>query len=103
MATKREYLDYVLEQLSGLDGITHRAMMGEYVLYVHGRVFGGVYDDRLLLKPTASACALLPDAPREIPYEGAREMLLADPDDRDRLCAAIAAMEPELPTPKKRK
>ena len=103
MATKREYLDYVLEQLSGVDGITHRAMMGEYLLYIHGRVFGGIYDDRLLLKPTASACALLPDAPREIPYEGAKEMLLADPDERDRLALVIAAMFPELPAPKRRK
>lgn len=103
MATKREYLDYVLEQLSGLDGITHRAMMGEYILYIHGRVFGGIYDDRLLLKPTASACALLPDAPREIPYEGAKEMLLADPDERDRLALVIQAMLPELPAPKRRK
>ena len=103
MATKREYLDYVLEQLSGLDGITHRAMMGEYILYIHGRVFGGIYDDRLLLMPTASACALLPDAPREIPYEGAKEMLLADPDERDRLALVIAAMFPELPAPKRRK
>ena len=103
MATKKEYLDYVLEQLSGVDGISHRAMMGEYVLYIHGRVFGGIYDDRLLLKPTASACAMLPDAPREIPYEGAKEMLLADPDDRERLAAVVAAMFPELPEPKKRK
>ena len=103
MAAKRDYLDYVLEQLSGLDGITHRAMMGEYILYINGRVFGGIYDDRLLLKPTASACALLPDAPREIPYEGAKEMLLADPDERDRLALVIAAMFPELPAPKRRK
>ena len=103
MATKREYLDYVLEQLSGVEGITHRAMMGEYILYIHGRVFGGIYDDRLLLKPTPAASALLPDAPREIPYEGAKEMLLADPDDRDRLALVITAMLPELPTPKKRK
>ena len=103
MATKKEYLEYVLEQLSGVDGISHRAMMGEYVLYIHGRVFGGIYDDRLLLKPTPAACAFFPDAPREIPYEGAKEMLLADPDDRDRLAMAIAAMFPELPAPKKRK
>ena len=103
MATKREYLDYVLEQLSGVDGISHRAMMGEYILYIPGRVFGGIYDDRLLLKPTASACALLPDAPREIPYEGAKEMLLADPDERDRLALVIQAMLPELPAPKRRK
>ena len=103
MATKKEYLDYVLEQLSGLDGISYRAMMGEYILYVHGRVFGGVYDDRLLLKPTPAACALLPDAPREIPYESAKEMLLADPDDRDRLAMVITAMFPELPAHKNRK
>ena len=103
MATKKEYLDYVLEQLSGVEGISHRAMMGEYVLYIHGRVFGGIYDDRLLLKPTPAACALLPDAPREIPYEGAKEMLLADPDDRDRLAMVISAMYSELPPPKKRK
>ena len=103
MATKKEYLDYVLEQLSGVEGISHRAMMGEYVLYIHGRVFGGIYDDRLLLKPTPAACALLPDAPREIPYEGTKEMLLADPDDRDRLAMVITAMYSELPPPKKRK
>ena len=103
MATKQEYLEYVLEQLSGIDGITHRAMMGEYVLYIQGRVFGGIYDDRLLLKPAAAACAMMPDAPREIPYPGAKEMLLADPDDRDRVAAVITAMLPELPAPKKRK
>ena len=103
MATKKEYLDYVLEQLSGVPGISHRAMMGEYVLYVDGRVFGGVYDDRLLLKPTPAACALLPDVPREIPYEGAKEMLLADPDERDKLALTVTAMFPELPEPKKRK
>ena len=103
MATKKEYLEYVLEQLSGVEGISHRAMMGEYVLYVHGRVFGGIYDDRLLLKPTPAACVLLPDAPREIPYDGAKEMLLADPDDRERLAMVITAMYPELPEPKKRK
>ena len=103
MATRREYLDFVLEQLSGTEGVTARQMMGEYILYIHGRVFGGIYDDRLLLKPTASACALLPDAPREIPYEGAKEMLLADPDERDRLALVIAAMFPELPAPKRRK
>ena len=103
MATKREYLEYVLEQLSGVEGISHRAMMGEYILYIHGRVFGGIYDDRLLLKPTPAASALLPDAPREIPYEGAKEMLLADPDDRDRLALVITALLPELPAPKKRK
>ena len=104
MATKREYLDYVLEQLSGLDGITHRAMMGEYILYIHGRVFGGIYDDRLLLKPTASACALLPDAPREIPYEGAKEMLLVEEiEDRELMTQLPAAIAADLPAPKKKR
>ena len=103
MATSKGYLDYVLEQLSGLPEIGHRAMMGEYVLYYRGRVIGGIYDDRLLLKPTMAAEKMLPDAERDIPYEGAKEMLLVDVDDREALSQLIEAMYPELPEPKKRK
>lgn len=103
MATKKEYLEYVMEQLSGVPRISYRAMMGEYILYLDGRVFGGVYDDRLLLKPTPTACAMLSDAPREVPYDGAKEMLLADPDERDKLALVVTAMFSELPEPKKRK
>ena len=76
MASSKEYLTYVLEQLGDVEGISHRAMMGEYILYVHGKVVGGVYDDRLLVKPTKSALALLPGAPREEPYPGGKPMLL---------------------------
>ena len=83
MASTKEYLTYILEQLSGLDDVRYRAMMGEYILYYRGKVVGGVYDNRLLLKPTPSARALLPDAPMELPYEGAKAMLLADADDRE--------------------
>ena len=104
MSSGKEYLDYILEQLSGVEGVTCRAMMGEYILYCQGRIFGGVYDDRLLVKPTKSAKALLPDTPMEPPYEGAKEMLLVDNiDDRAFLRALITAMIPELPAPKKRK
>ncbi len=103
MASGKEYLNYVLEQLSGLEDISWRGMMGEYILYYRGRVVGGIYDDRLLLKPTASARAMLPDAPLEQPYEGAKEMLAADADDRDLLTALLPAMYDELPAPKKRK
>ena len=78
MATSKGYLEYVLEQLSGLPEISHRAMMGEYVLYYREKVIGGIYDDRLLLKPTKAAEKMLPDAERDIPYEGAKEMLLVD-------------------------
>ena len=83
MATSKEYMDYVLDQLSGVEGITHRKMMGEYILYIHGRIAAYVCDDRLLVKPVAAAKRLLPDAPMEAPYPGAKEMLLVeDTDDR---------------------
>ena len=83
MATSKEYMDYILDQLSGVEGITHRKMMGEYILYIHGRIAAYVCDDRLLVKPVAAAKRLLPDAPMEAPYPGAKEMLLfEDTDDR---------------------
>ena len=104
MATKREYLDYVLEQLSGVDGITHRAMMGEYILYIHGRVFGGIYDDRFLVKPTKSAVSMMPDADLELPYEGAKEMLLVDDvENREFLQELLKKIYDELPAPKKKR
>lgn len=104
MASKKEYLDFVLEQLSGLEGITYRAMMGEFILYCQGRIFGGIYDDRLLVKPTESAKRLMPTAPLELPYEGAKPMLLVeDIDDREFLCGLVEAMLAELPEAKKRK
>lgn len=104
MASSKAYLDFVLEQLSELDGITTRAMMGEYILYCRGRIVGGIYDDRFLVKPTPSARAMMPDAELELPYEGAKEMLLVDNvDNRAFLCALLEAMADELPAPKKKK
>ena len=104
MASGREYLDFILEQLSGLEGITWRAMMGEFILYYRGKIVGGIYDDRFLVKPTPSAVAMMPDADREIPYEGAKEMLLVDNvDSREFLAALLTAMYDELPAPKKKK
>ena len=103
MASTKSYLEYVLDLLSDLDGISYRAMMGEYVLYYQGRVFGGIYDDRFLVKPVKSAVAMLPDAERELPYDGAKEMLLVDTEDRAFLKELIEAMYRELPAPKKRK
>ena len=102
MASSREYLDFVLEQLDGLDGIAYRPMMGEYVLYCGGRVVGGVYDDRLLLKPTPGALRLAPAAETDIPYPGAKPMLVADVDDRELLCRLVSAIAEDLPEPKKR-
>ena len=99
MPSSREYLTFVLDQLSGLKDVTHRAMMGEYILYVRGRVVGGIYDDRLLVKPTPAALSLMPDAPRELPYPGAKEMLLVeDVDNGDFLRELFFAMgnEPEM-------
>ena len=104
MASSRDYLDFILEQLSGLGNVTYRAMMGEYILYWRGKIIGGIYDDRFLVKPTKSAVAMMPDAAREIPYEGAKEMLLVDNvDSRDFLAELITAIYDELPSPKKKK
>ena len=103
MGTSREYLSFVLEQLSDLEDITYRPMMGEYVIYYRGRVAGGVYDDRLLIKPVKAALQLLPDAPTELPYEGAKPMLMPDIDDKDGLTRLFRAIYDELPVPKPRK
>ena len=102
MPSTRGYLDFILEQLSETEGVTYRAMMGEYILYCQGKIFGGVYDDRFLVKPTRAALAMLPDAPREAPYPGAKEMLLVDRvEDRAFLRELLEAMLPELPRGKK--
>ena len=104
MASSKGYLDFILEQLSELDGIAYRAMMGEYILYYRGKVVGGIYDDRLLVKPVKAAVALMPDADMELPYEGAKEMLLVhNVDDRSFLKELLEAMVDELPAPKKKK
>ncbi len=78
MASSKDYLEYILDQLSDPHDISYRAMMGEYIIYYRGKIVGGIYDDRFLVKPTKSAIALMPDAEKELPYEGAKEMLLVD-------------------------
>lgn len=104
MPSSREYLDFVLEQLSGLEDVTYKSMMREYIIYYRGRIVGGIYDNRLLVKPTESAVRLMPEARRELPYEGAREMLLVDDvDDRELLTELLEAMYDELPAPRKKK
>ncbi len=103
MASSKSYLDYIMDQLSGLDGVSWRAMMGEYIVYYRGKIVGGIYDDRFLVKPTASAVSMMPAAERELPYEGAKEMLLVDNvEDRAFLEALLTAVFEELPAPKKR-
>ena len=104
MASDRGYLEFILEQISPVEGVSFRAMMGEYILYCGGRIFGGIYDARLLVKATDAAKRMMPDAPMEAPYEGAGKMILVeDVDDRDFLCGLLRAMLPELPEPKKKK
>lgn len=105
MASTQGYLDFVLQQLSALKEVTCRPMMGEFLLYYRGKLIGGVYDDRLLLKPAAAVTRLLPAAPQESPYPGAKPMILVEEVDRPELLAELlSAMYPELPapTPKKR-
>ena len=104
MASSRSYLDFILEQLSELEEITYRAMMGEYIIYYRGKIVGGIYDDRLLVKPVRSAAALMPNAIYESPYEGAKEMLLVDDvDSKDLLTRLFKTMYDELPALKKGK
>ena len=104
MSSSKVYLDFVLEQLSGLEEITYRAMMGEYIIYYRGKIVGGIYDDRLLVKPVKSAVSLMPTASYELPYEGAKEMLLVDNvDSKEFLTKLFNAMYEELPASKKRK
>ena len=106
MASSKEYLKFVLDQLSSLDDITYRAMMGEYILYCQGKPVGGVFDDRLLLKATPTALRLLAEAgleaPLERPYDGAKEMLLADVDRPELLCRLVQAIADELPAARKK-
>ena len=103
MATSKEYLAFILDQLSDVDGITHRQMMGEYIIYMNGKIAAYLCDDRLLVKPVPSAVQLMPNATYEPPYEGAKDMLLVDNvDDRAFLKELFEAMYPELPKPKKR-
>ena len=103
MASSKEYLAFILEQLSSLEGISHRAMMGEYIIYYRDKVIGGIYDDRFLVKPVKAALKMMPDADLELPYEGGSRMLAVDNvEDREFLQSLIEAMYEELPEPKKK-
>ncbi len=103
MPSSREYLDFLLEQLSELDDVSYRAMMGEYILYYRGKIVGGIYDNRFLLKPVKAAVAMLPHADIQLPYEGAKEMLLVqDVENRAFLRKLLESMYKELPAPRKR-
>ncbi|WP_407430818.1 TfoX/Sxy family protein [Methanobrevibacter sp.] len=104
MVSSNEYLEYILEQLSELDDISYRSMMGEYIIYYHGKIIGGIYDDRFLVKPVKAAISMMPDADMELPYEGAKEMLLVDEvENKEFLMELFDAMYEELPAPKKKR
>ena len=104
MSSSKEYVDFILEQLSLLDGVTYRPMMGEFIIYCRGRIIGGIYDDRFLVKPTAAAQAMMPQAEYQLPYPGAKEMLVVDNvDDRDFLYELVNAIADELPLPRRKK
>ncbi|MCI9625360.1 MAG: competence protein TfoX [Clostridia bacterium] len=104
MASSKEYLNFIVEQLSELDEIAYRAMMGEYIIYYRGKIAGGIYDDRLLIKPTKAAVALMPSAHYESPYKGAKELILVEEvDNKTFLTELFEAMYDELPLPKPKK
>lgn len=103
MASSKEYLHFILEQLSELEDISYRAMMGEYIISYRGKIIGGIYDDRFLVKPVKSAVAMMPNADRELPYEGAKEMLLVDDvENKEFLRGLLETMYGDLPALKKR-
>lgn len=102
MASSKEYLEFILEQLSELNDITTRKMMSEYIIYYHGKIVGGIYDDRFLVKPTISAKQLMSDAQMELPYEGAKPMLLVDEvENKDILKELIESIYNDLYSNKK--
>lgn len=104
MASSKEYLNFIMEQLSGLDDVYYRAMMGEFIIYCRGKIVGGIYDDRFLVKHTESAVAMMPDAGRELPYDGAKEMLLVDDlDNKVFLGKLLRAMYDGLPAAERRR
>ena len=104
MASSKEYLDFILEQVSELDNVSYKAMMGEFIIYYKGKIIGGIYDDRLLVKPMQSAINYMPNAVYELPYDGAKEMLLVDDvDNKEFLTGLFNSIYDELPAPKPKK
>ena len=104
MASSKEYLDFILEQVSELDNVSYKAMMGEFIIYYNGKIIGGIYDDRFLVKPVKSAIALMPNAKYELPYDGAKKMLLVDDvDNKEFLIELFDALYDDLPAPKPKK
>ena len=104
MASSKEYFDFILEQVSELDNVSYKAMMGEFIIYYKGKIIGGIYDDRLLVKPVQSAINYIPNAVYELPYDGAKEMLLVDEvDNKEFLIGLFDAMYDDLPVPKPKK
>ena len=101
MPSSEEYLNFILEQLSLLDNISYRMMMGEYIIYYRAKIIGGIYDNRFLVKITKASAQMMPNATKELPYEGAKEMLLVDNlEDKDFLCKLIQSVYEDLPAPK---
>lgn len=104
MASSKAYLHFILEQLSDLNAVSYRLMMGEFILYYRGKIVGGIYDDRLLVKKTRNALELMPEAICELPYEGAKEMLLVNEvDSKAFLTNLFEVMYDELPSPKQKR
>ncbi len=100
MASSADYLSFIMDQLSDAD-VSFRAMMGEYIIYCKGKVIGGIFDDRFLVKPTETALAMMPDAPMQLPYEGAKPMILVDDvENRQFLRQLVEAISDELPAKK---
>ncbi len=104
MASSLEYVKFIAEQLSELEEISYRKMFGEYAFYYEGKVFGGVYDNRFLIKITKAGKQLCKDFEEQLPYKGAKPMLfVSELEDKNFLKNLVEVTWQELPFPKKKK
>lgn len=105
MATSKEYMEFLMEQLSELDGVYYRSMMGEYLIYYKDKVAAYICAERFLVRPVPSAIRLLPEAEYDSMTDGGRKKLLRfdDVDNRELLIDLFVSIYEELPKPKARK
>ena len=103
MATSREYIEFVCEQLQDIDGVTYKKMFGEYMVYVHGKPLLLVCDNTVMIKKLPELAALMQGAPEDFPYEGAKLHYVLDIENRELTRKAVEVLSQCIPLPKKKK
>lgn len=103
MPSTKEFLNYVLDQLNDLEDITYRYMMSEYIIYYKGKIAGGIFDNRLMIKPVKSAIDFIENPIYDIPFDGAKEwILIEDIEDKEFLTELFITIYKDLSFPKKK-